>query len=51
MGFTYDYYVTADQLDRVGEEERAQILCRALLLDEDQISAFGACCAPCPMRS
>lgn len=48
MGFTYDYYVTADQLERVGEEERAQILCRALLLDEDQISAFGGLLRPLP---
>ena len=48
MGFTYDYYVTADQLERVGEEERAQILCRALLLDEDQISAFGSLLRPLP---
>ena len=36
--FTYDCYVTADQLERVSEEERAQILCRAILLDDDQIS-------------
>ena len=48
MGFTYDYYVTADQLDRVSETERAQILCRALLLNEDQISAFDTLLQPLP---
>ena len=48
MGFTYDYYVTADQLDRVSEAERAQILCRALLLNEDQVSAFDTLLQPLP---
>ena len=48
MGFTYDYYVTADQLDRVSETERAQILCRALLLNEDQVSAFDTLLQPLP---
>ena len=42
MGFTYDYYVTAEQLERVGEDERAKLLCRAVLLDDDQVSAFGS---------
>ena len=48
MGFAFDYYVTADQLDRVNEDERAQILCRAVLLDDDQISAFGGILQPLP---
>lgn len=48
MGFAYDCYVTADQLERVSEEERAQILCRAILLDGDQISAFGSLLEPLP---
>ena len=48
MGFTYDYYVTADQLDQVSETERAQILCRALLLNEDQVSAFDTLLQPLP---
>ena len=48
MGFTYDCYVTVDQLERVSEEERAQILCRAILLDDDQISAFGSLLEPLP---
>jgi len=48
MGFTYDCYVTADPLERVSEEERAQILCRAILLDGDQSSAFGSLLEPLP---
>ena len=48
MGFTYDCSVTADQLERVSAEERAQILCRAILLDDDQISAFGSLLEPLP---
>ena len=48
MGFTYDYYVTEDQLARVSEEERAQILCRAVLLNEEQAAAFGSLLQPLP---
>lgn len=48
MGFTYDYYVTADQLEEVREEERAQILMRALLLDEDQIETYAGLLDPLP---
>lgn len=48
MGFTYDYYVTADQLDAVPEEERAQILMRALLLDEDQLDTYAGMLEPLP---
>ena len=48
MGFTYDYYVTQEQLDRVTESERAQILMRALLLDDSQISAYGNILQPLP---
>ncbi len=48
MGFTYNYYVTADQLETVPEEERAQILMRALLLDEDQIETYAGLLEPLP---
>ena len=48
MGFAYDYYVTADQLEKVAEGERAQILCRALLLDDAQIEAFSGLLQPLP---
>ena len=48
MGFAYDYYVTQGQLDGVPEEERAQILLRALLLDDGQIARYGALLDPLP---
>lgn len=48
MGFTYEYYVTADQLETVPEEERAQILMRALLLDEDQLDTYAGWLQPLP---
>ena len=48
MGFTYDFYVTADQLETVPEEERAQILMRALLLDEDQLDTYAGWLDPLP---
>lgn len=48
MGFTYDYYVTADQLETVPEEERAQILMRALLLDEEQLERYAGWLDPLP---
>ena len=48
MGFTYRYYVTADQLETVPEEERAQILMRALLLDDDQIERYAGLLEPLP---
>ena len=48
MGFAQQYYVTADQLDQVGEDSRAQILLRAVLLDEDQIAAYGDLLQPIP---
>ena len=48
MGFTYDFYVTKAQLDTVPEKERAQILMRALLLDEDQIETYAGLLDPLP---
>lgn len=48
MGFAQQYYVTADQLDQVGEDSRAQVLLRAVLLDEEQIAAYGDLLQPIP---
>ena len=48
MGFAYDFYVTKAQLDTVPEKERAQILMRALLLDEDQIETYAGLLDPLP---
>ena len=50
MGFTYDYYVTQEQLETVPEEERAQILMRALLLDEDQLETYAGLLDPLPQE-
>ena len=48
MGFAQQYYVTADQLDQVDEDSRAQVLLRAVLLDEDQVAAYGDLLQPIP---
>lgn len=48
MGFAYEYYVTRDQLESVPEEQRAQILMRALLLDDGQIADFADLLEPLP---
>lgn len=48
MGLTYDFYVTKAQLDTVPEKERAQILMRALLLDEEQIETYAGLLDPLP---
>ena len=48
MGFTYEYYVTPEQLETVPQEERAQILMRALLLEEDQIETYAGLLEPLP---
>lgn len=48
MGFTYDYYITEDQFGSVPEEERARVLMRAVLLDEDQIERLDGLLQPLP---
>ena len=48
MGFTYEYYVTPEQLETVPQEERAQILMRALLLEEDQVETYAGLLEPLP---
>ena len=48
MGFAYDWYVTAEQLETVPESERANILLKALLLDEEQLPLYGHLLAPLP---
>ncbi|MBQ7283463.1 MAG: YfhO family protein, partial [Oscillospiraceae bacterium] len=42
MGFTYDYYVTADQLNSVEKENRANIMLRAMLIDENIVDIYKA---------
>lgn len=41
MGFTYDRYVTQETFDSVAEEKRGNLLMKALLLTDDQISRLG----------
>ena len=48
MGFAGQYYITQEQLDALNEENRAQALLRAVLLDEDQIAAYGDLLQPIP---
>ena len=48
MGFTYDHYITQEQFESVPEEERARVLMRALLLEEDQIERLGDLLDPLP---
>lgn len=48
LGTAYDYYVTQDQLDTVPEDKRANVLMKAVMLDEEQISLYGANLKPLP---
>ena len=48
MGFTYQYYTTAEQFEKVAQTERGNLLMKALLLDEDQIERYGDVLQPLP---
>lgn len=48
MGFTYDYYITPDRYEQIPEEERSQILMKALLLTEEQVEEWGGAMEPLP---
>lgn len=48
MGFTYDYYITPDRYEQVPEEERSQVLMKALLLTEEQTAEWGGSMEPLP---
>ena len=48
MGFTYDYYITPDRYDQIPEEERGQVLMKALLLTEEQVEEWGGSLEPLP---
>ncbi|MDQ9832808.1 hypothetical protein RFY41_07115, partial [Acinetobacter soli] len=37
MGFTYEYYITPDRFENLPENERAQVLMKALLLTPEQV--------------
>lgn len=48
MGFTYDYYVTREEFDKVPKTSRAQLLCKAMLLEDDQLEEYGHLLEPIP---
>lgn len=48
MGFIYDYYITPDRYDQIPEEERGQVLMKALLLTEEQVEEWGGSLEPLP---
>ena len=48
MGFAYDYYITREQFEDIPEQQRGNILMRAVLLDEEQIEAFRDILQPLP---
>lgn len=51
MGTAYAYYVTGEQLAEVPEKQRANILMKALLLEEEQIARFGTMLQPLPEQA
>ena len=40
-GFSYDAYMTYSQCESMGDRERANMMLRAILLDEEQINKYG----------
>lgn len=48
MGFTYEYYITPDQFENLPENERAQVLMKALLLTQEQVEQWDGVLEPLP---
>ncbi len=48
MGFTYDYYVSADSLEGMTTQDASCLLLRALALSEEDIAQYGQYLAPAP---
>ena len=48
MGFTYQYYITPEQFEDLPENERSQVLMKALLLTEEQVKTWGDSLEPLP---
>lgn len=42
MGFTYDYYMTDEDLATVSKDNAANLMVRALLLSDEQIEKYGS---------
>lgn len=48
MGFIYEYYITEEEFGAIPEDDRANILMKAMLLTEEQIAAAPATLQPLP---
>ncbi len=48
MAYGYEYYVTEEQFEGVPENQRANLLLRAMVLSEEQIEAWGGLLQPLP---
>ena len=46
MGFAYDHYITQEEFDEASKENHAQLLCNAILLDDEQIKEYGHLLTP-----
>ncbi len=40
-GFSYDYYMTEEYCENYNDEDRANLMCKAILLDDEQIKKYG----------
>lgn len=48
MGFTFDHYITPDQLKETPEQNRANLLMRALVLNDEQQEKYADLLKPLP---
>lgn len=51
FGTTYQYYITLERYEEMGENSRAGILLRALVLDPEQVERYGDRLQPLPESS
>ncbi len=42
IGFTYDYYITEEQLNNFGNSHKPDVMLKALLIDDKDIALFSA---------
>lgn len=50
MGFTYDYYITKDQLADVDADVRSNLLLKAIVLNDEQVGKYGDLLPPLPQE-
>ena len=50
MGFTYDYYITKDQLADVDADVRSNLLLKAIVLNDEQVGKYGDLLQPLPQE-